>query len=211
MTLDALESCLRVDDDSADLFVRLDSVDFREGDSVLLLSILESDVGEVRSRWQVTTRELRDFRVMKPYDDLWVHDGDHVLARQHTEDRKTLYFRGTPTSPVETLGNLMVAHRETAGDWIPFAQYINSCLATEDLLAGGFGQLAEGPVFLIDAYSQVLQDQGLAVSTVGPRSSLRWDGKCFLENREPLEVLIIGQSFFVAEGFEEERLSDSAV
>ncbi len=207
--LEKLLSYIEGPEEPYDPSVRLDSIHLEDEDGVLCVSVRDHFGTEEWSRWEVRARVLRDYRIVDPFGELTVCDGDHVLVRQHTESRQELFFRGVPQSPLETMGRLVVSHREVAGGWIPFERFITCCCNLEDLLRGGFGILADGPTFLIETYANALSSEGLKSNALPPRPAKWWNGRQWLENTVPLVALVIGDSFFVAEGFDEQQLSGS--
>ncbi|MCD4825485.1 MAG: hypothetical protein K8S55_12880 [Phycisphaerae bacterium] len=208
MRLKKLLSYIESLESPEDSFVRLDSISFKDNDGILGMSIWSDYEQEAWSHWEVRAKALRSYRITESYGDgdLALHKGDHVLTLQHTEARQELYFRGSPQSAPETIGRLLIAHREIAGNWIPFEQFFNS-YSNLDLLAGGFGLLAEGPTFLIEAYARVLSSEGLKPNTLASRPACWWNGQKWIENTVPLAALVIGNSFFVAEDFKERQFT----
>ena len=188
-----------------DPFVRLDSIRFENEDGILCVSVMDYYGQEKWSNWTIKAKKLRDYNIINPYGDLVQLKADHVLIRQHMETWQKLYFRGIPQSEIEIVGQLLVAHRETVGDWIPFAKFFNSCCKLNGLLTGGFGQLADGPTFLIEKYASVLLSAGLKPNALTPRCAKWWNGDQWINNTVSLSAFVIGDSFFVAEEFEEQQ------
>lgn len=67
--------------------------------------------------------------------------------------------------------------------------------------------LAEGPQCFIQAYADVLRDEGAAPSVLDGARALGWDGQSYVAVQEKpnLSVLTLGEAFFIAVGFEETR------
>jgi hypothetical protein len=189
-----------------DPFTRLDSVVFDDKDARLGVSVMDHGGDETWSRWSVEVRGLRDYEVVGPGGELSFIVDDHVLSRQHTDGRQSVSFRGTPTSALETVGRLWIAHQTAVGDWIPFERFINPYNNLEGLLKGGFGEVAVGPSFLMETYARVLNGDGVETYTSSLWKPKRWDGEKLIEDSTRLVTLTIGSSFFVAEEFEEHLL-----
>ncbi len=208
--LEKLLSYLRSGLDN-DPFVRLESIAFRHPDAAeLLLNVMDYHGSKKLREWKILARGVVDYRIEDAGGDLQFYE-DHVLARQHTEQRQDLYFRGVPSSAPEAVGRLLVSHLAATGGWIPFDRYLNSCCPIEDLLKNGSGKLADGPRFLIDAYSLALGTLGLRMTALAPRPPKFWNGQAWIESTNRLATLIIGDSFMVAEGFEEhQKVNDHA-
>lgn len=191
--------------------VRIDSLRLENDSGVLSVSVFDCDDDEGYSNWEIRARVLIDYRIDKLGGELTLHESNHVLTRQHTDTTNELFFKGFPRSAMETIGRLLVAHREVTGDWIPFERFFNSTSNLEELLNGGYGKLADGPTFLINAYMNVLSSEGLNPNALAPRSAKWWSGNRWLEITMPLVALVIGDSFLVAEGFEEQQLTPKRV
>lgn len=204
--LDGILSFLDDPDHPDDGFVRLDAVRFEEHDAVLDVSVLDEDCEDKWARWQIRACLVRQCSVDRPGGDLFVYSSDHVVVRQHTESRQELYFRGTPGSASATVGRLWGAHREAASDWIPFHRFLNKCLGLEEVLEGGFGLVADGPTFLIEAYSRVLSAEKLNPNALAPRRPGWWNGERWTDSPSEMFGLSIGDSLIVAHSFEEVRL-----
>jgi hypothetical protein len=69
------------------------------------------------------------------------------------------------------------------------------------LIRDGYGLLAEAPIPLALAYKKVLEGFGIAVSLSEPRVRSYWDGVSHRDNRVPLKVFILEESYIVAEEF----------
>jgi len=204
--LQDLLAYLQSPDLAGDPFVRVDAVAFPDGDGVISLSVRDYHGDNVWTDWEVRAVSLRDFRIQEPWGELWLEERDHVVARQHTDTQQQLFFRGQPPSVVEAVARLFLAHRDIARRWISFDRYINMALDLEVLLGQGFGMLADGPSFLVQAYARVLEREGVRSSLLEPRPPKVWDGHSFVEWASPLATLIIGESYFVAESFAGRRL-----
>jgi hypothetical protein len=191
-------------------FVRLDSLCFEELDAVLDVSVMDYDCTETRARWRIRARDVRECRIGRSGGDVRLLEADHVLIRQHTDPQQTLHFRGIPQSADATLGQLWASHRHEVLDWIPFERFLNSKAPLPDLLAGGYGLLADGPTFLIEAYARVLSSAGLSPNASEPRPAKWWNGREWLANPPALAAIELGESLVVAERFDEEHLSPNA-
>ncbi len=201
--LEKLRSYFASSDLSDDPFIRLDSFVIDNEDSILTMSVKDYNGPDTWSQWTVEARAMRQYRITEPHGNLCLYEDGHVLARQYTDTWQDLYYRGVPQSPAGVVGRLLIAHTAIAGTWIPFEQYLNINGKIEDFLTGGFGRLADGPSFLIEAYANVLQSEGMKPNALAPRVAKKWNGERWIDSKTPLATLVIGNSFFVAEMFEE--------
>lgn len=69
------------------------------------------------------------------------------------------------------------------------------------ILGGGHGKLASGPVFLLDAYAEVLRAPGCAVSPFLERPPRVLEDGEWRTQSNPLSMLRLGYSFIVAAEF----------
>jgi len=203
--LEGLHAFLQQPDLIEDTFVRLESIEFKGDDGLLAISVLDYGGQETWSRWTVTARGIRDYCIRDAGGDLSLFESGHVLALQHTDRCQGLSFRGMPRSAPECVGRLMAAHIRAVGDWIPFRRYLNTLCDLEQLLAGGFGQLADGPSFLMKAYADVLRQEGIAARLLADRPAKCWMGRQWVENPFVLATLLIGDAYVVGVDFEERR------
>jgi hypothetical protein len=76
---------------------------------------------------------------------------DHPLLWTHIQPHACLYFSSVPANPFELLGRLHVTHHELFEHWRPARDYL---YASPEVLAGGYGQLAQGPLAAVQAYER---------------------------------------------------------
>ncbi len=126
---------------------------------------------------------------------------DHVLLWPHAGRQSATSFYGRAENPSAVAGALYQRHWELAGKWLPFHRFLNPGVRLTELIAGGFGMLAEGPEPLILAYEEVMQRHGLSTSHRDPRKPVYRGGDGWLEQKAALSVLILGESYIVAEEF----------
>jgi hypothetical protein len=120
------------------------------------------------TKWELVFRDVLEVQLSQAsHCGLNVWRSDHVAIDQYTDRRAALAFSSPATDPDRLLGQLWAAHRAIAGDWIPFDRYLNTAGRIEDLVRAPSGKLASGPLFLIDAYAEVLKRNGCVPSRAG--------------------------------------------
>jgi hypothetical protein len=135
---------------------------------------------------------------------------DHVLLAPY-RGRAKLAFNGRPENAKVLLADLWLRHQSVTDGWFPFDEFLNPMLprigfGLVELLASGGGVLAEGPTQILRDYASVLQEHGLGTSffaETGPVRQMKGDGEGAPVD---LEVLIVGTSFLVGEGFTVRRI-----
>jgi hypothetical protein len=176
----------------------------RIGDDVEILLNVGFDSGSV-STWKVTCGGARDFWLVHGID-IRIHAEDHPAARQYTDDQVDLFFRGTCKDASRVVGKLWHAHRNEVQHWIGFDRYLNVVPSLAGLLSGEYGKLATGPLFLVERYAEVLDQERLAPSIVGAHPAMRLrDGK-WVPQTDMLYFVQLGPCCVIAERFDSRRV-----
>ncbi len=197
-----------------DLLAITSGIDFEDYGSLLLTRTVWSKDGitlsidissdedpDVHPRWQVLCSGVREDCLSLGYSgDLQLSD-DHVLLWPHAARTSAISFYGKAENPSAVAGALYERHWELVGKWIPFHRFLNPGLPLTELISGGFGMLAEGPERLILAYEEVMQQHGFSTSHRDPTNPVYWRGEAWLEQKTALSVLILDESYVVAEEF----------
>lgn len=161
------------------------------------------------TRWSVSARGVREHRIALGWNfDLSLRE-DHPLLWPHAGPRASMYFTGRPSSPAEAAGRLWLRHHLETEGWLPFERFLNAELPLAELLDGGAGLLAAGPVRLLRAYGAELDGLGVAWSIAGEGPPRVWDQtpSARLNETRPLpegkafRVLTLGDSYVVAAEF----------
>jgi hypothetical protein len=131
---------------------------------------------------------------------------EHPLLWEHMYTQSDLYFSKAATNPFELFVSIYQVHSKTTKDWIPFEKFINSGLTFLDLCKSTNALFAKGPTKLLEAYSVELDKFGMQANIFGKRNPKRWKIDQWVEESDPLSVLIIGKSYVVAESFDFTRV-----
>lgn len=128
--------------------------------------------------------------------DIDLRESDPLLMPYHDE-RGSLSFRGVPMDVDAVIGAMWLAHTRHFGDCFPFRKFLNH-YPLDELLSGGFGQLAQGPLTLIREYEAALQRNGV-------------DTHVHVWNPNPIsnmnaKLLVVGNGFVIAENFSATRV-----
>lgn len=190
------------------------SIDFEEFGSLELVGARRHDEGvtlsfelsdeyrpELHPNWEVICSGVVEQSFgLGSYDDFQITQ-DHVLLWEYVKRRTAISFYGSTKESLSVAGALFERHRALVGEWIPFHRFLNMRIGLNELIAGGFGRLAEGPEPLVLAYEEVMQDYGFSASHVEPRLPSRWVGGEWVEIYPSLSLLLLNESFVVAESF----------
>jgi hypothetical protein len=170
-------------------------------DRDVTLCVTIKQQGHEDQRWSVLCRDVRHGRIANDETDRGFKvTAEHPLLLPYTEPRVELYFSSRPSDPEAAIGRLVEAHRAVMGDWFDCFRFFNlgrngSLLA---LLDCGFGKVADGPLSLIDRYSEALRSSGVAVSSPPSRPPVWWNGTAWTQETGPLFALIVGSSYVIS-------------
>ena len=157
-------------------------------------------------KWSVVAKNIHEYKIFEAYDCGLNHCiADHVAIRQFTDNRAKLFFNGKATNPEQLLGGLFEAHYDCVDDWIEFDRYININSNLSKLFSDGYGLLADGPLFLLEKYSDVLRAQGISWSITNKSNPSYWENGAFHEYSKNLEMIHFGGSYVVADEFFSEK------
>ena len=181
--------------------LRLANVEWSEGSLTLSLDVSADEYPDVHPRWQVACSGVREDCLSLGYSYDLQLSNDHVLLWPHVARRTSTSFYGRCENPSAVAGALYERHWELAGKWIPFHRFLNPGVRLTELIAGGFGMLAEGPEPLILAYEEVMQRHDFSTSHLDPGKPVYWGGEGWIEEKAALSVLVLDESYVVAENF----------
>jgi len=173
-----------------------------EGDTLRLsLHITGDEYPEIHRTWQVLCSNVKeDSLSLGVHYDLQLYD-DHVLLWPHVARRTSTSFYGKAQNSLAVIGALCERHKELVGDWLPFHRFLNSNIGLSELISGGFGMLAEGPEPLVLAYEDVMRGHGFSTSHLDPTKPVYFGGNQGRDQERPAFVLILDDSYVVAEQF----------
>jgi hypothetical protein len=156
------------------------------------------------SPWKVTCNGIREDRVSPGFAYELRLFKDHVLLWPFTVRRTSISFYGQSSNPYAVVGALYQRHWDLVGKWLPFHRFLNNSVRLTELIAGGFGVLADGPESLVLAYEEVMQQHGFKTLHSDPRMPVYWSGGKWQEEKTNLSVLTFNGSYIVAEQFQAE-------
>jgi len=130
---------------------------------------------------------------------------EHELLLEYRAEQVTLFFTGKANDPHSLVGALYEAHVDTVADWYPFERFLNPQMPLVDLLQSGFGQLADGPAPLIEAYERVINEYGVRGSRTKPQPAVWWDGENWAPDGESVRVFLLDDMYVVAGCFAASR------
>ena len=159
----------------------------------LVVRVRGEDLGE----WEVTCTGIGRYVISNSWswgESLEVAD-DHPLLWEDSAAWGRLAFHGDVGNPVRVVIELLGAHRRATRGLIPFERYWVRSLPPWELLAGRYGEIAHGPLPLIEVYQQVIDRHGVTSAITASRPA----------PAEHPRVLVIGPSYIIAQGFAARR------
>jgi hypothetical protein len=182
-------------------FLRLTSAESNRETLRLSLHITGDEYPDVHQNWQVLCSAVKEHSLsLGNHSDLKLFD-DHVLLWPHLARRTSTSFYGKVENPLAVIGALYERHKELVDEWLPFDRFLNSDIGLPELISGGFGMLAEGPEPLVLAYEEVMRAHGFSTSHLDPTKPVYWGGHEWIGQTTAAFVLILDDSYVVAEQF----------
>lgn len=181
--------------------LRLTRAEWSEDALTISLEVSSDEDPGIHPRWRVVCSGVREDSLSLGYAYGLQFSDDHVLLWPHAGRQSATSFYGRAENPSAVAGALYRRHWELADKWLPFHRFLNPRVRLTELIAGGFGMLAEGPEPLVLAYEEVMRQHGLSTSHRDPRKPVYWGGDGWLEQEAALSVLILDESYIVAEEF----------
>lgn len=193
-------------DDDEDTIVRFENASW-SGQSIAI-QIQVSIFGSERRDRQLHIRceEVLAFAIKDNVASSLEFTNDHPVLWRFRHDHATAFFCGSPADPNAAVGALYRAHFDAVGSWFSLADQLNSEIELFELLRIGNGQLARGPIPLLECYQAALRLNSVEVQIVAPYPSgghmktpslqLKWKN----ESR----AVLIGNSFVAGIGWSAE-------
>jgi|WetSurMetagenome_2_1015567.scaffolds.fasta_scaffold226004_1 hypothetical protein len=159
----------------------------------LVVRVRGEDIGE----WAVTCTSVGRYVVSNAgtRGDSLELAAEHPLLWEDCAGWGRLSFHGDVGNPVRVVIELLAAHRRATRGLIPFERYWMRSQPPWELLAGRYGELAHGPLPLIEVYQQVIDRQGVTSAISPSRPAAEGHPR----------VLVIGATSIIAEGFAARR------
>ncbi len=173
-----------------------------QNDNEDLEILIEVNTGgdDARQKWSLVCRSEREHKIKFGWGSYIEVTDNHILLWPYIKPHFTLWFNSSNESAIGVVGELWQAHQKLVGKWFPFSRFVNYSHNLEDLIAGGYGKLADGPEPLIGIYQDTMQKHGFKTS----RPLLYGEGKPVVEPGKII-VLIVADSYVVATTVEAHR------
>lgn len=158
--------------------------------------------------WEAQISGVRDELIKSDWVDDIVLTDEHPLQWQFNDMQTELYFSKPTQKPFELLNSIIEAHLNTTKGWYDLQKFINSSayISLIVLFKSSNALFAKGPKKILEKYGEVLDEHQMKPNLFGERTPKRWTGEQWIEETEPLNILLIGKSYVIAEQFDFERV-----
>ncbi|MEM8969224.1 MAG: hypothetical protein AAGE93_22595 [Bacteroidota bacterium] len=132
---------------------------------------------------------------------------DHPLLWRFNDIQSELYFSKSTDKPYELISSILEAHHKIVSNWYSLSKFINyGQFPFIDLCKSSNALFAKGPKKVLAEYARILSEFKMRPNLFGDCDPKRWTGRKWVAETEILRILIIGESFVIAEDFDFERV-----
>lgn len=182
------------------------SIDFIASDCKLKISLDSGDEDIPNQLWEIQINNIRE----EEFQSEWFYDiqilSRHKLLEPYFEINKELYIKRKAENPDGLLKDLYVLHRKTFGDFRKIEKFFNTDKSLDELCKMEFGLFAKGPQTYLNDYMTLLEKQNAEPYLYGAFKSKKWTGDRWIEENPNLQLLLFGESFFIADEFRFRRI-----
>ena len=182
--------------------IQINSVSWINPDTLRLTLYIDTGSPEQDTLvWTIDCLGVRRERIELYWTDDIHLETDHPLLWPFILDQATLYFTDLDTTHATILGQLYLAQQSLTRGFFPLDRFLNDYFLRDNSEPMTHGQLAEGPMPVLETFRDVLIQHGAKTNIVNRRRPQRWTGSVYESESSSLEILLMGDSFVVAEGF----------
>jgi len=182
-------------DDDAGLLV--DSAKFIEESLIITFSIKYSEDQEMTNQlWNIIVGGIEEEHISTNWAQNINIYKEHVLLLAYNDIHTELYFKGTTNRSQELFIDIFKSITKLSSDSPFISKYIFSPEAIDELSQQGYGLFARGPKTILKIYEQCLIKYGIKPSLIGEMKP----------SKKSLELLILGDSYFIGENFTFEKI-----
>jgi hypothetical protein len=155
----------------------------------LVVLVRGEDVGD----WEVTCAGVGRYVISNagPWTESLLVTDDHPLLWEDCTAWGRLAFHGDVGNPVRVMIELLGAHRRATRGLVSFERYWTRGQPPWELLAGRYGEVAHGPLPLLEVYKQVIDRFHVASAITPSRPAPEGHSS----------VLVMGATYIIANTF----------
>ena len=195
------------ENDEDDIRISIDRIDFSTEQIKMDLTFLNEiwgwdDQVELESqRWTLTIPHPVKYNIATYVCYQFEIVNNHPLLLLYTDRWQSLYFKGPATDVKALMADIFTAQLEVFDSLYNLTNFLNSERNVEALLRAPSALLAKGPRTIIDKYASCLQAHNLPYSIVDGWQPTYWNGGQNVDTVEKLKLLLMGDTYVVAEEF----------
>lgn len=181
--------------------IRITGIDWYSDDVRVEFSI-NTGVDGQSQLWEIQINGVRSNLIKSEYADRIELFEEHPLLWPFNQLQTSLYFSRSTARPYELFESLYRVHMQVTKKWFSFDKYINTNVSIIELCKSTAGLFASGPIMLLAAYKKEFETHAMSPTIVGGYDPKNRVNNQWIEEKDQLKVLIIGDSYVVAETFE---------
>ena len=186
--------------------IHITGTDWYSDDLKLEFSVRTGNEDE-HQLWEAQISGTRDELIKSDWADRLQLLEDHPLLWRFNDIQSELYFSQSTDRPYELINSVLEIHRKTVGNWYRLNEFINyGNLSFVDLCKSSNALFAKGPKKILTEYAGVLREFQMKPNLFGDRNPKRWADNKWVDETETLQILIIEESYVIAESFDFERV-----
>lgn len=195
-------------DDPGDLNIVVENARYDSDNMVeVTFAIQLLDDQEVKQRWIVRSRALRNFRIEHAPVDFIEERQEHPLLWPFNAPHSQLYIKHSARDPNALHVAIATIHEREFDTSCGIGTFLNLVPSLDKLCRMDHGLFADGPTPLLKLYATALQEAGCGPYFVGERSPIQWMDGRWVEDLPSVSVLLFGKSWIIAEEFQWEQRS----
>jgi hypothetical protein len=191
------------EDDDEDTIIRFASATRSGAGMELGLEVSTFSLGVKTRRLQIHCEDVLTYAIKDVAASSLELANSHPLLWRFTHDSASAFFYGAPADAYAAVSALYEKHRQAAGDWFGLETYLNGGIELPELLSGGNGLLAQGPLPLLTVYKNALSQYGVEVEIRNPYPPGGRMSPPDVQHRlrSEAKALLIGGSYIIGVGW----------
>lgn len=177
-------------------------------DDLRLVIVIKTGVDDQKQLREIQVKGVRDELIKSDLAESMNLYEEHPLLWSHNQMQVSLYFSQPTNRPHELLTDITALHNRKTANWIRLEKYLNSGLTAIELCKSNSGLFARGPINLLEEYKSVLEVFSMHATILNGHNPKRWVNGYQVDETEILKVLVIGNSYIIAESFDFIRLNN---
>lgn len=194
--------------DPEDITIRIDRAILSTDAPFIEIAVHINEVDEIsEKKWRISPDSYFSGQISTNAACFMELTNTHPLLWEYNDLQASLYFTGKPADVYKLYWDLQNIHTHLYGAGLGMEKYLNTGRKFDDLLKAQYGLLANAPKKLLIKLVECLQKHGIKSSIVNERKPSFWNGEKHVAELRELSLLLIGDSYFIANEFKAEAIS----